>query len=129
MPVGDGVGGAGLHAVAAEDAAIVVDVIHGSISLAGADTLFSGVVGRLDVDTVGRAGRRAQEATYTFLQPLFVALQDVQTPIALLKMGWLVGVVFGDRGTEQVLKGYLEAGSQPRRYLCYVAENGSHVAA
>ena len=36
----DGVGGASLHAIAAEDTAVVIDVVDGCIALAAADANF-----------------------------------------------------------------------------------------
>src|SRR3990167_5239193 len=69
VAVGDGVGGAGLHAVAAENAAVVVNVIDGGVAFSGADAPLGGVVGGFDVDAVRRAGRRAEEAPHAFLQP------------------------------------------------------------
>ena len=44
VAVGDGVGGAGLHAVTAKDAAVVVNVINGGVPLAGADPLLGRVL-------------------------------------------------------------------------------------
>ena len=75
MTVGDGVGGAGLNAVAAEDAAIVVDVVDLGVALGGGDANFVGVFRSLNIDAICGAGRGAKEAGDAFLQAIFVALQ------------------------------------------------------
>ena len=85
MAVGDGVGGAGFDAVAAEDAAVVVDVVDLGVALGGGDALLLGVLGRLDVDAVRRAGGGAEEAGYALLQAVLVALQHVLAAEALLQ--------------------------------------------
>ena len=41
VAVGDGVGGAGFNAIAAEDAAVVVDVVDLGVALGGGDALSS----------------------------------------------------------------------------------------
>src|SRR5208283_2317756 len=46
------VGGAGFHAIAAEDAAVVIDVVNLGVTLGAADPLLGGVLGRLDVNAV-----------------------------------------------------------------------------
>ncbi len=75
VAVGDGVGGAGLHAVAAEDAAVVVDVVDLGVALGGGDALLGGVFGGLDVDAVGGAGRGAEKAGHALFQAVLVALR------------------------------------------------------
>src|SRR5690348_16869917 len=61
MPMSDGVGGAGLHAIPAEDAAVVVDVVNLGVALAAGDARLLGVLRRFDVDAVRRTGGRAQK--------------------------------------------------------------------
>src|SRR5262250_2805236 len=61
MAVGDGVSGAGLDAVAAEDAAVVVDVVDLGVALGAADAVLFRVLGGLNVDTVGGTGGGAKE--------------------------------------------------------------------
>ena len=79
-------GGAGFHAIAAENAAVVVDVIDLGVALAAADAHLIGVFGGFDIDAVGRAGRRAQETGDALLQAVLVALQHVDAAIALLQV-------------------------------------------
>ena len=109
VAVRDGVGGAGLHAIAAEDAAVVINVVNGGVSLPRADAVVGGVFRGFNVDAVGRAGRRAQEAGHTFFQTLLVALQHVQAPKPLAEVRRLVGIIFRYGGAKQVLEGDLEA--------------------
>src|SRR5271154_2438410 len=75
MAMSDGVRRASLNAVSAEDAAVVVDVIDLRIALGARDADLGGVLGRLDVDTVRGARRRAQETCYALFQAVLVALQ------------------------------------------------------
>lgn len=108
--MGDGVGGAGLDAIAAEDAAVVVDVVDLGVALRGGDALLSGVFRSLDKNAVGRTGGGAEEAGYALLQAVFVALEDVGSAIALLEDGpaqgaFAVWVVLDLRGLEDLPKG------------------------
>src|ERR1700733_6625202 len=48
------IGGAGLYAVAAENAAIVVDVVDLSVAFGAAHALFRGVIGSFDIDAIRR---------------------------------------------------------------------------
>src|ERR1700744_1302189 len=85
MPVRDCIGGAGLDAVAAEDAAVVVDVVDLRVPLGGADALLRRVLGGFDVDAVRGTGCRAQKAGDAFFQAIFIALKLVLAAEALLK--------------------------------------------
>ncbi len=86
VSVGDGVGGAGLDTVAAEDAAVVVDVVDLGVTLGRGDALFFGVLGGFDVDAVRGAGGGAEEAGDTLLEAVFVALELVLAAEALLEL-------------------------------------------
>src|SRR2546430_888234 len=70
-------GRAGLDAQAAEDAAGIVDLVHGGVPLTRRVPRALGVVAALDVDRVGRAGPGAQFAADALLQPVRVAVEDV----------------------------------------------------
>ena len=98
VAVGDGVGGAGLDAVTAEDAAVVVDVVDLGVALGGGDADLFGVLGGLDVDAVRGAGGGAEEAGDTLFEAVLVALELVLAAEALLKLGsahgaFAVGIV------------------------------------
>src|SRR6185437_9816544 len=78
VPVGDGVRGAGLYAVSAEDAAVVINVIDLGVTLGAADAVLFSVLGGLNVNAVGRAGGSAQETRNALFQAVLIALQHVQ---------------------------------------------------
>jgi hypothetical protein len=82
----DGVGGTGFDAVAAEDAAVVVDVVDLSVALGGGDAYFFSVLRGFDVNAVRRAGGRTEEAGHTLLKAVLVALQLVLAAETLLKL-------------------------------------------
>ena len=52
MSVGDGVNGPCFNTVSAKDAAVVVDVVNGSVTLGTADAILCGVLGGLDINAV-----------------------------------------------------------------------------
>ena len=52
VAVRDRVGGAGLHAVTTEDAAIVIDIVDLGVSFAAGNARGRGVLGRFDIDAV-----------------------------------------------------------------------------
>src|SRR5712664_3326236 len=90
MPVRDRVGGTRLHAVAAENATRIIDVVHAGVALARRNPLGVSVLRGFDVDAICRARRRAQEAAHALLQTTFVAMQHVNPAIARLTMHRLV---------------------------------------
>src|SRR5690242_15916312 len=92
VPVSDGVGRAGLYAVTAENAAVVVDVISLCVALAAADAHLVGILGRFDINAVGGTCSGAKETGYAFLETVLVALQDVNSPVALLQLRRLVRI-------------------------------------
>jgi hypothetical protein len=110
VTVGDGVGGAGFNAVAAEDAAVVIDVIDLGVALGRGDAKGLGVLGGLYINAVGGAGGGAEEAGHAFFQSVFVALQDMGAAIALLEdrtaqRAFAIGVIFHLCGREDLPKG------------------------
>ena len=124
VAVSDGVGGAGFDTVAAEDAAVVVDVVDLGVTFGRGDALFFGVFGGFDVDAVGGTSRGAQEAGDTFFEALLVALKLVLAAETFLKFGTAhgalaVGVVF-DLGW---LKDFLEGDAHTLGDGCGVAND------
>src|SRR3954462_8331077 len=77
---GDRVERAGDLAVAAEDAARQVDLVHRGVALTGADAVLRRVLGRDDPDAVGRAGRGAQRAAHALLQAAVLEAVQLVTP-------------------------------------------------
>src|SRR5271157_1270216 len=107
VTVGDRVGGAGFHAVAAEDAAVVIDVVNLGVTLGAADTLLGSVLGGLNVDAIRGTGRGTEEAGHALLQPVLIALQHVHAAEAVLEhraahQAGAIGIVFDDRGLEHL---------------------------
>ena len=85
MPMRDRVGGASLHAIAAKDTSIIVDVINLGVAFGARNSFLLGVFSGFYVDAVSRAGRGAQETSHAFFKPIFVALQHVHATKTLLK--------------------------------------------
>ena len=110
VSVGDGVGGAGFDTVAAEDAAVVVDVVDLGVALGRGDANCLRVFRGLNINAICGAGRGTEEAGHAFFEAVFVALQNVGAAVALLEhraaQGALaVGIVFHERGFEDLPKG------------------------
>ena len=96
VAVGDGVGGAGFDAIAAENAARIIDVVDRGVAIAGGDALIGRVLGGFDVNAARGACGGAQKTAYTFFEAIFIAMQHVNAAIARLKMNRLFGIIFGD---------------------------------
>jgi len=110
VSVSDGIGWARFYAVPAKNAAVVIDVVNLCIAFGAADPMLGGVLRRLDVDAIRWASGRTQEARNTFLQAAFIALQNVNTAIPLLKfraLQWTgtIRIVLNDSGLEHLLEG------------------------
>src|SRR5947199_3831 len=101
----DGVGGTCFHAVTAEDAPVVVDVVNSCIPLSAAESLLFSVFGRFDINAISWAGCGAKEAGHAFLEAIFVALQDVSAAKALLQLCWPVRIFFRNRWLQHLLEG------------------------
>jgi len=86
VAVGDSVGRAGFNTVTAENTAVVIDVIDLGVTLGTAHAVFGSILGGFDVNTIRRARRRTEKARHALLQAIFVALEHMDTPIALLKL-------------------------------------------
>src|SRR5271165_4469684 len=76
---------ASLHAISAEYAPRIIDVIDLRVTLARRDPLLLGIFSRLDINAVGWARRRAQKTSHALLQTAFVAVQHVNPAIPRLK--------------------------------------------
>src|SRR5215469_6030765 len=85
VPVGDGVSGTRLDAVAAEDAAVVINVVDLRVALSAADAVLFSVLSRFNVNAVRRTRGCAQETGHTLLQAILIALQDMKAAKTLLK--------------------------------------------
>ena len=105
VAMGNSITRAGFHAIPAENAAVIVDVVNLGVAFRRADTMVAGIFGRLDVDAVRRAGRRAEEAGNALFQTILIAAQHMDATIPILKMRRFGGVILGYRGPDHHLKG------------------------
>jgi len=109
VAVSDSVAGAGFHAVATEDAPVVINVVDLCVSLRRADALFASILSRLDVNAIRGASRRTEKAGDAFFEAVFVAPQNMEAAVAAFKMNRFVRVILRHRGVEHGLKGDGEA--------------------
>src|ERR1041385_7146973 len=77
MSVRNGVGGTGLNAVSAKNAAVVVNVIDLGVTLGPAHAVLGRVLCCLNVNAIGGTVGRAKKAGDTLLQAILVTLQYV----------------------------------------------------
>jgi hypothetical protein len=122
VTVRNGVRGASLDAIAAKNAAVVIDVVDPGVALCAADAVFGGVVGCLDIDAVRRAVGGAEKTSDAFFQAVFVALQDVSAAETGFKPGaaertFAVGIIFDGRRLEHLHKGDAHAFGNGRDIL------------
>src|ERR1039458_5796527 len=101
----DGVRRAGLHAVPAEDAAVVIDVVDRGVTLAAGNPRLFGILRRFNINAIGRARRRAQEAGDALFHTVDIALQDVHPAETLFEFGGLIRVVVRHGGRHHLLEG------------------------
>ena len=104
-PEGDRLGGAGLGAVAAVDAAHQVDLVALGVPLARGDGVVLGVLGGPHVDAADRAGGGAELAADALLQAVVVAVEDVAAAVARRHRLLLLGPLHRDRLLEHGAEG------------------------
>ena len=119
MTVSDGIRGARFHAISAKNAARVIDVIYASVTLPRGDAFSVGILRRLNINAVCRAGRGAEKTTDALFETIFIAMQDVNPAVAGLKADGLVRVVFRDRLAKHIAEGHAEALHQRAKSLAY----------
>ena len=110
VTVGNGVGGAGLDAIAAKNAAVVIYVVNPGVALGAAHPVVGGVVSRLDIDAVGGAVSRAEKTGDAFFQSVFVALKHMGATETGFNPGaaertFAVRIIFDGRRLEHLHKG------------------------
>ena len=101
---------ASFHTIPAKDTSIVIDVVDLRVAFGATDAMFGGVFGGFDVDTIRRAGGGTEEAGYTFLQPVFVALQNVGSAESgfdarASERTFSIGIIFHRGGLEHLHEG------------------------
>src|SRR3954452_2797551 len=101
-------------AVAAEDAAREVDLVHRRVALAGRHAVLWSVLGGHDADAVGRAGGRAQRAADALLEPgVLEAMELVASAEARVDRRLFLGVLDRLRAFDEAA----ERGLQPTKGL------------
>jgi len=121
-----GVGGACLDAIAAKNAARIVNVVDAGVALSRGNALRVSVFRSFDVNTIRRASSGAQEAAYAFLESVFVALQDVDTTIAGLDAGRNVRIAFRRRLLKHCAKRDAEAFHERHEYFADFSYDRCH---
>src|SRR5690242_16913049 len=105
MAVGDSVSRTGLHAIAAKDAAIIVNVVDLSVAFGATKSGFGGVFCCFDIDTVCRACGCTEETGDALLKAVFIALKNMSSTKTLLKLGRSVGIFFCDGRVQHLFEG------------------------
>jgi len=126
MTVGDGIGGASFHAITAENAPRIIDVVHAGVSFTRGNAVGIYILRGFDINAICGAGSRAQEAANTLFQTAFVAVQYVYPPVARLKMHGFVRIIFRDCLTKHITEGYAEALHERAKRLAYFADDRCH---
>ena len=85
VAVGDGVGGASFDAVAAEDAARIIDIVDLGVTLARGDAGGRGVFSGFDVDAIRGTCGGAKKTAYALFEPVFVAVEDMNAAVTRLE--------------------------------------------
>src|SRR5205807_10115491 len=109
MTVRYGIGRARFHAIAAENTARIIDVVHAGVTLARGNPVRIHIFSGFDINAIRWAGRRAEETTHTLLQTIFVAVEDVDPAVTWLKMHRLERIIFCNSLTKHNSEGYAEA--------------------
>ena len=91
MPVRDRIGRASFHAIPAENAPRIINVINFRITLACGNPVHVRILRRLNVNAVRRASRRAQKASHALLEARLIAVQHMNPAIPRLEMYRLCG--------------------------------------
>src|SRR4029077_6547601 len=86
MPMRDRIGRTSFHTIATKYTSIIVDVVDAGVAFGARNPFRRGVFRGFYVDAIRGASGGAEETGYTFFQAVFIALQDVHTAKALLKL-------------------------------------------
>src|SRR5438552_18797094 len=108
MTVRDGIGRARFHAIAAENTARIIDVVHAGVTLARGNPVRTHIFSGFDINAIRWAGRRAEETTHTLLQTLLVAEEAVDPAVTWLRMYRLDRIIFCNSLTQQMSADYTE---------------------
>lgn len=126
VAVSNGVGGAGVNAVAAENASRVVDVVDASIAFTGGDAIGFGIFGGFDVNTIRGARGCAKKTADALLEAVLIALKNVNAAIACRDAGRNFGIAFGGGFAKHRAQGDAEALTERRECFADFANYRSH---
>lgn len=126
MAVGYSVGGTGFYAIAAEDAAGIVNVVDLGVAFAGGDAIGRGILSRFDVNAVRGTRGGAEEAANALLVAILITLKDMDAPVAGLDAGWDVREALrgglAKHGTQRDAEAFVERNERFADFL----EDGCH---
>src|SRR5437773_10079579 len=126
MTVRDGIGRARFHAIAAENTARIIDVVHAGVALARGNPVRIHIFSGFDINAIRWAGRRIEKAANTLLQAIFVAVEDVDSAVTRLKMHRFIRIVFSNCLTKHISEGYAEALRQRSKRLAHFPDDRWH---
>ena len=127
VSMGNRIGRTRFYAIPAKNAARVIDVVHRSVPLSCGDAVRIGVLRRLNIDAIRRAGRRAKETSHALFEPVFVPVQHVNSAIPRLEMHWFVWIVLRDRFPEHVPERHAEPFEHGVERLDHFPKRGCHI--
>ncbi|MCU1293765.1 MAG: hypothetical protein JWP08_2615 [Bryobacterales bacterium] len=104
MPVSDRVSRTGLHAIPAEDTAVVINVVNLGVTFRTAVSLLSRVLRRLNINAVGRTCSRTKKTGNTFFETVLITLKNVRSPESRLYPSRSVRVRFRNSRLEEFLE-------------------------
>ena len=84
MAMSDRVSWTGFNAIAAENTAIVIDVVDLGVAFRTAKSGLGGIFRCFDIDALGWACGRTEKTSNAFLETVFIALKNVGAAKALL---------------------------------------------
>lgn len=123
VAVRDGIGWASFHAVAAENATRIVNIVDARVTLPGGNAVRVLVFCRLDVDAVCGTRGRAKKTPHALLQAVFVAVQHVNATVARLEMDGFVRIILRNRLPEHIAEGYAKTFHQRAKRLAHFAKD------
>ena len=127
MAVGDGVGRAGFDAIAAEDAARVVDIVDARVAVPRRYAIGGSVFGRFDVNAVRRARGGTEKTSDAFFKAVLVAMQNVDPAITRLKLNRSVRINLGRGSAKHRLQRDAEALHQGRKCCADFSDDRCHI--
>ena len=104
------IGRTSLHTIPTKYASIIVDVVDAGVAFGARNPFLRSILRGFYVDAIRGTSGGAEETSYTFLQSIFIALQDVHAAKAFLKFcafqrAGTVGIVLDDGGLKHLLQG------------------------